>query len=156
MKPYSILSFVLALFMTLSNSALAQNSLNAKRESILGNYFIDHSQFKCKVKITCESDGTYKAQVFHVDNPVDPDTGMKLTDIKNPDKSMRSTPCDKIVLLYGLKYNEKDQCWDRGKVYDPTCGIKANAKVEFVPDGRLKVQGSLFGVSEHVFWSKIE
>lgn len=146
----SVLSLVLPL------AAMAQNRLNANSESIVGNYFIDHSQFKCKVMVSRDSDGTYKAQIFHVENPIDPDTGKKLTDVKNPDKSLRNTPCDRIVLLYGLKYNEKNQCWDRGKVYDPTCGIKANATVEFVPDGRLKVKGSLFGISEHVYWTKIK
>lgn len=142
--------------MSLYNSASAQNSLNANSKSIIGNYYIDHVQFKCKVTISCESDGTYKAQVFEVENPIDPKTGKKFTDVKNPDRSLRDTPCDRIVLLYGLKYNEKDRCWDKGKVYDPTCGIKANAKVEFVPDGRLKVQGSLFGISEHVYWRKLQ
>lgn len=153
---YKTFIAAIALFLCAGFSASAQNSLNSKQESLPGIYYIDHKVFKCKVNITYEKNGTYKAKVFYVENPIDPTTGKKLTDIKNPDKSKRNTPCDQIVLLYDLKYNEKKQCWDGGKVYDPTYGIKANASVEFAPDGRLQVTGSLMGISEHVFWTKLK
>lgn len=153
---YKILLAVAVLFMSAYMPASAQNKLNSQPESLTGEYFIDHKVFKCKVKISREKDGTYKGQIFYVENPVDPETGLKLTDVKNPDKSKRDTPCDRIVLLYGLRYNEKKQCWDGGKVYDPTYGIKANASVEFAADGRLQVTGSLMGISEHVFWTKLK
>lgn len=148
-----VISLVLLLC---SIAATAQNPLNSHPESLAGDYYIDHAKYKCKVRISREDDGTFSARVFYVENPIDPDTGKKLTDIKNPNKALRNVPCDRIVLLYGIKYNERKQCWDGGKVYDPTCGIIANAMLEFVPDGRLKVKGSLMGISEFVHWFKIK
>jgi len=136
-------------------SVSAQNSLNSNPDALLGDYFIDHAQYKCKVHITHDADNVFTAQIFHVENPIDPETGKILTDIKNPNKALRNTPCNRIVLLYDIRYNEKKKCWDGGKVYDPTYGIKANATVEFVPDGRLKVKGSLFGISDYVYWIKL-
>lgn len=150
---FSLLSIVLMLLG--GSAASARNDLNASPESIIGDYLVDRAQMKGKVRITHESDGSFTGRVFYVENSIDPKTGKKMTDPKNPDKSLRDTPCDRILILWGLRYDDKRQCWTGGKIYDPTYGIRANATLSFEPDGRLKVTGSLIGISESVYWQKL-
>ena len=60
------------------------------------------------------------------------------------------------MLFSGLRYNAKKHRWDDTKIYDPQRGIRANLTVEFVADGRLKLKGSLMGISESVYWTKVK
>jgi uncharacterized protein (DUF2147 family) len=55
-----------------------------------------------------------------------------------------------------LKYNKKKCRWEDGKIYDPTRGIKANCQGEFTDDGRLKIRGSLLGIGETVYWTRLK
>ena len=80
--------------------------------------------------------------------------GNKLLDTKNPDKSLRSKPADQIVLFSGLKYDAKKHCWNNTKIYDPQRGLRAHMAAEFTSDGRLRVKGSLVGISESVYWTR--
>ena len=147
-----IVALVLGILMSVSIVYCQDNSV---ADSIIGEYFVDHQGESSMVRITKESDGTYKAQVFWVQNRTDKDGDVRL-DAKNPDKSLRHVPCDQIVLISGLKYNGEKQKWDDTKVYDPTRGIRANVSCEFVEGGKLKLRGSLLGFSQTVFWQKIK
>ncbi len=130
-------------------------TLNSKGDNILGTYYVVRSGDDSKVKVTKASDGTYTATVIWVKNDKEKN-GSKRLDTKNPDKSLRSVPCDQIVLIKGLKYDASSKTWGNTKVYDPTMGIKANAKVKFEEDGRLSVKGSLMGLSETIYWEKLQ
>ena len=55
------LSF-LACAVTLS----AQNPLNAEADSILGEYEVRHQGEYTKVRVTKDTDGTYRAQVYYL------------------------------------------------------------------------------------------
>ena len=77
-------------------------------------------------------------------------------DVKNPDKSKRDTPCDQIVLIEKMTYNEKKDSWGDTKIYDPTRGIKANVTCSFESVSKLRVRGSVLGIGETVYWDKIE
>lgn len=134
--------------------AQAQNALNTKGDNIVGTYRGVQKNDKFKVKVTRQSNGTYRAQIFWVEHDTDSD-GKKILDGNNPDKSLRSTPCDRIVLFAGLKYNERDRCWDGTKIYDPHRGVKAKMKAWFADDGRLCVKGTLLAFSETVYWERL-
>jgi len=127
--------------------------LNDRPDNILGEYRVTRDGEESKVRFTKEPDGTYKAQVFWVKNDKDKN-GNKRLDGKNPDKSLRNTPCDRILLIWNLKYDEAKKQWSGGKIYDPTRGIRANVTCTFEVDGNLKVKGSLMGISETVSWIK--
>lgn len=135
---------------------MAQNAKNEKADAILGTYKVTHGGHLTKVRVFKQKNGTYTAQCYWIKDSLDPKTGKLLLDVKNPDKSQRNTPCNKAILIQGLKYNENKKCWDGAKVYDPTRGIKANCVVEFDADGRLKVKGSLMGISETSYWTPIK
>ncbi len=124
-------------------------------DNILGDYYSKQGSDEYKVRISKKTDGTYKAQIFWVSDPIDHETGKLALDPKNPDKSLRDTPCDRIVLIDGLKYNAKKSHWDGAKIYDPQRGIKVGVTAHFEKDGRLAVKGSVLGIGETVHWEKI-
>ena len=145
--------FSLVLFF-LAVSGLSAQGLNDKADNILGNWRATRSGEVSNVKVTRSADGSYMAQVYWVE--VDKDrNGNKKLDSKNPDKSLRNTPCDRIVLIKGLKYNAEKKQWDGTDVYDPTKGIRAKCVVRFESDGRLRIKGSLLGISQSVYWEKL-
>ena len=135
------------------NSARAQNALNNNADNIVGTYVGKQGDDNFRVKIVKLSDGTYRGQVVWLEHNTD-SKGKKILDTKNPDKSLRSTPADRIVLFSGLKYNAKKHCWDDTKIYDPQRGLRAHMSAEFTTDGLLKVKGSLMGISESVLWKR--
>ena len=134
---------------------MAQNPLNDNADNIVGTYSGKQGDDRFKVKIVKLSDGTYRGQVFWMERDKDAQ-GKKILDTKNPDKSLRTKPADQVVLFSGLKYDAKKRCWNDTKIYDPQRGLKAHMSAEFIADGRLRIKGSLLGISENVFWSRVE
>ena len=133
----------------------AQNVLNNAADNIVGTYSGVQDGEKFKVKIIKLKDGTYRGQIVWMENDKDAN-GNKRLDTKNPDKSLRNTPCDQIVIFSGLKYDNNDKEWNGAKIYDPQRGLRAKLTIRFEKDGRLRVRGSLLGIGETVYWTKIE
>ena len=127
---------------------------NDKADNIVGTYAGGSGKDAFKVKITKLQDGTYKGQVCWVAELYDANGVMDVDD-KNPDKSLRNTPCNRIIIFRNMQYNSKKQRWEDGKIYDPTRGIVANCTCEFLQDGRLKVRGSILGIGESVYWQPL-
>lgn len=130
-------------------------SQNDKADSIIGEYLTDRGGSKSKVRVYKNSDGTYTAQVFWVENPYDKN-GKKRKDVKNPDENLRNVDIDKVVLVKGLKYDAEDKEWSGAKIYDPTKGFKVNATAKFEKDGRLKLRGTILGIGKTLYWQKIK
>lgn len=145
---------ITALCLILPFVQISAQDKNSMADNILGKYLVIHASEESKVEVTRQPDGTYKAQIYWVKNAYD-SKGNKRGDEKNPDKELRSTPCDEIVLFWDLKYNAEKKRWDKGKIYDPTKGIRANLSATFDKDGKLRVKGSLMGFSQTVIWVPI-
>ena len=149
------LLYVILAFSIFSIVSPAQHVLNEDPDGIIGEYRVRFQGENTKVRVTKDTDGTFKAQIFWVENRLDDEGNVRL-DEKNPDKSLRHMECDRIVLMSGLRYESEKKRWGGTKVYDPTRGIRANATCEFMPDGTLRVKGSLLGVSQSVYWEKMK
>lgn len=147
--------FFLVITLLTFGLASAQNSLNNAADNIVGTYSGTQDGENFRAKITKQPDGTYQGQIVWMQNDKDAD-GNKRLDTKNPDKSLRNTPCDRIILFSGLQYNADKKCWDGTKIYDPQRGIKARLTVTFEKDGRLRLKGSVFAFSESVYWKKVQ
>ena len=130
---------ILILLLTLLcvSPIIAQNTLNDKADNIVGTYSGKQGNDRFKVKIVKLTDGTYRGQVIWIEHDKDA-KGNKL----------------KAKQDYTVSYNNKTHCWNDTKIYDPQRGIKANMTAEFSSDGRLRIKGSLFGISESVYWTK--
>lgn len=146
------------LFLTLTAivlTTLCAMAQNLSADDIVGTWSGTQNGDNYRVKVTKQSDATYQAQMVWLENDKDSD-GKKRLDTKNPDKKLRSVPCDRIVIFSGLKYNTAKQCWDGTKIYDPQRGMKAHLTVSKEKDGRMRVKGSLLGISESVYWTRVK
>lgn len=154
MKGKSILMLLAVMLMGCSMS-FAQNALNNNGDNIVGTYESTQNGDRFKAKIEKLKDGTYRGQVFWMENDKDA-KGNKRLDEKNPDKSLRSTPADRIVLFSGLKYDAKKKEWNDTKIYDPQRGVRAKMTACFDKDGSLAITGSVLMIRETVHWKKIQ
>lgn len=148
------IAFLIALLLPFAAAmpAFAQN----KADDIVGKWFATQDGIDSHVAITRSDDGTYKAQVLWVANATRPD-GTKELDVKNPDKSLRNTPVDEIVLFSGLKFDARKNSWGGTKIYDPTRGIRANVTITLQDEDKtLRLRGSVLGIGETVFWTRME
>ena len=150
-------TFIITLFcaMAMSLPTFAQSTLNNKADNIIGEYLTDRGGSKSKVRVTKSADGTYKAQLFWVENPNDAN-GNKRKDVKNPDKKLRNVDIDKVVIIEGLKYLKGDKVWGDTKIYDPSRGFRVNVTAEFASADKLKLRGTVFGVGTTIYWQKIK
>lgn len=134
-------------------AALSLFAQNDKADNILGVYNAGVGKDAYKVKFEKMPDATYKASICWLADLYDAN-GKVYTDTKNPDKSLRGTPMDKVVLISGLKYNAEKQRWDGAKIYDPERGIKVNVTLSFENAKKLNVRGTVMGIGETVVWTK--
>ena len=146
-----ILTTLIAIVLT-TMYAMAQN---ISADDIVGTWSGTQNGDNYRVKVTKQGDGTYQAQMVWLENDKDSD-GKKRLDSKNPDKKLRNVPCDRIVIFSGLKYNTDKRHWDGTKIYDPQRGMKAQLTVSKEKDGRMRVKGSLLGISESVYWTRVK
>ena len=140
---------------TMALPTFAQNTFKSKADNIVGEYLTDRGGSKSKVRVTKAADGTYTAQLFWVENPNDAN-GKKRKDVKNPDKKLRNTDIDKVVIIKGLKYIKEDKMWGDTKIYDPSKGFRVNVTAEFVSANKLKLRGTVFGVGTTIYWQKLK
>ena len=140
---------------TMALPTFAQNTFNSKADNIVGEYLTDRGGSKSKVRVTKAADGTYTAQLFWVENPNDAN-GKKRKDVKNPDKNLRNTDIDKVVIIKGLKYIKEDKQWGDTKIYDPSRGFRVNVTAEFVSANKLKLRGTILGIGTTLYWTRIK
>ena len=141
-----------ALMMMLPSFA---QGINDKADNIVGEYLTDRGGSKSKVRVTKNVDGTYDAQVFWVEKPLDA-KGNKRKDVKNPDKNLRNVDIDQVVVVKGLKYDANDKVWGDTKIYDPSKGIRVNVTAEFESSEKLKLRGTILGIGTTIYWTKIK
>ena len=105
-------SLILIVFTLFTNIVFtfAQTDGNLSPDSILGEYEVLHQGEYARVRISHDSDSTYMAQVFWIDDMYDK-RGRVRVDERNPDKMLRIVPCNEIVLLTGLKYDQARMRW---------------------------------------------
>lgn len=148
--------FIVALICAVAFSLPAvSQSLNNNPDDILGEYLTDRGGSKSKVRVTKDANGTYSAQIFWVENPLDKN-GNKRKDVKNPDKKLRNTDIDKVVIVTGLKYDKEEKEWNGAKIYDPSKGFRVNVEAEFIEPNKLKLFGNVWGIGTTIYWQKIK
>ncbi|MFZ6025371.1 MAG: DUF2147 domain-containing protein [Bacteroidota bacterium] len=89
-----------------------------------------------------KTDEEYKAVITCFDDTDDKTRPMAIRcDTKNPDKTLRTKKIIGLEVLRGLSYNDKEDEWQDGHIYDPSSGKEYNAKAWLTDDGNLKVRG---------------
>ena len=148
-------TLIFTLLSVLSAVCLHDLCDGAEADDIVGVYYVSHEREESRVRIYKASDGTYGAQVLWIRDSLDRNGNLRL-DEKNPDRSLRNIPCNRIEIIKGLRYDAGKERWSGGKIYDPTRGIRANVTCDIVDEGKtLKVRGSLLGIAQTVYWDRI-
>ena len=135
--------------------AFSQSEFNSDPDAIIGEYDVLHQGECAKVRIVKDTDSTYSARIFWVDDMYDK-RGRQRLDRKNPDSSLRDRPIDEIVLMTGLKYDAKRQKWGDTKLYDPTRGVRANVSCEFRDRKGLRVRMSFLCFAQTCYWKRLD
>ena len=152
MKRLVIIVFTLIIYIC---QASAQEDMNLLPDAILGEYEVLHQGEYARIRITRDTDSTYMAQVFWLDDMYDRRGNVRL-DERNPDKELRQIPCNQIVLMTGLKYDDRKQRWGDTKLYDPTRGVRASVTCEFREEKGLRVRMSFLCFSQTCWWKKLD
>lgn len=141
-----------ALMIMGANATLAQSN----GDRLLGVYHVVEEGKESKVRFTKQDDGTYQGQIFWLKNPNNADGSPKY-DLKNKDEKLRSVRSDQVVVVWGMRYDAKEEKWTGGRVYNPTSGKNYNCTINFEKDGTtLRVRGSIGPVGLSRYWKKIE
>lgn len=146
MKKY-LLSFALLL--------LSLTSFGQKDTKVLGTWLTQDGD--SKVEITQKEDGSFYGQVIWLKNPTEEDGTDKL-DKHNPDEALKKQKIMGLELLKSFEYDEDENEWTDGTIYDPKSGNTYKCYMWF--DGnpnKLQVKGyigfSLIG--KKVSWTRI-
>lgn len=84
--------------------------------------------------------GRYYGKLVWLRQPKD-EEGKPATDIKNPDKSLRTRKLLGILILDSFVYDEEEREWNQGKVYNPDMGHDATGIITLIEKDVLKVKG---------------
>ena len=125
---------------------------------IVGVYYVVDEDSKEESKIRIYKKGNcYEGQVIWLQETKDKNGNTKI-DSKNPDPNMRQVTCDRLIIIKELKYNEKKNRWEDGKIYNPLSGKYYDVMAEFKDPKTLKITGYLGikALSRSIIWEKID
>ena len=100
--------------------------------------------------------GKYEGRIIWMQIPNKPN-GEPRRDAKCPDADKRNQPIVGLVIVKNFVYNENDDQWQNGTIYDPASGNSYRGYMKLEADGKtLKVRGylgfSLLGKT--VIWTR--
>ena len=127
-------------------------------DQLIGNYYIikEDTKSESRVQIYKTPEGKYDGKIIWLKNPNNPD-GTPKYDLKNPNPELRKVRSDQVVLLKNFTYNEKNNEWTGGEIYDPEEGKTYKCKLKFESPGKLKVRGYIGvpALGKSMYWTKI-
>jgi uncharacterized protein (DUF2147 family) len=151
----STLKFLSFLVCFTATPLVIHSQSNADR--IIGFYYAadPNNGEGSQIQIYKTKDGTYEGKVVWMQFPNHPD-GQPRRDVKNPDPKKRNQTNVGIVIIKGFTYNEENNEWQNGTIYNPVSGKTYRSYIKLEPNGILNVRGYL-GISligKTVMWTK--
>ena len=145
--------FVMAMSLCVSFQAFSQS----KADQLVGTYYVIKTDTKSesRIQIHKTSDGKYEGQIIWLKYPNHPDGTPKYDD-KNPNPELRKVKSDQVVLLKDFVYDEKNDKWTGGTIYDPEEGKTYKCNLNFESDTKLKVRGyiGIPALGKTMYWTK--
>ncbi|TLX77752.1 DUF2147 domain-containing protein [Labilibacter sediminis] len=145
----TIKNLILSLIILLSALSLSAN------DKVVGVWLTQDAD--SKVEITQGKDGLFYGTIIWLKEPLE--NGKPRIDKNNPDEDLQSRKIMGLKLLEGFKYNDGDEEWTGGSIYDPKSGNTYKCYMWFDGDEHtLNVKGyigfSLMG--RKVEWTRIQ
>ncbi|MCU4162444.1 DUF2147 domain-containing protein [Carboxylicivirga caseinilyticus] len=130
---------LLLIAVTITSSSYGQNS-----DKIIGTWLTQDGD--SKVTITKNSDGKFEGSIVWLKEPKRENGSEKLDD-KNPDDKLKTRPIMGLKLLEGFTYDNDDEEWIDGTIYDPKSGSTYKCLMWFDGDPNTLMVKGYIGVS---------
>ena len=150
-----ILASLLVVSMAFAGSANAQS----KADKILGYYLTYDDETgaeKSQVQIFKSTNGKYYGKIVWLKEPNK--NGKPKVDDKNPDVKLQTRPVMGLEILKGFKFEESDNEWNDGSIYNPSSGKTYNCYINFESPTKIKIRGyigaSWMGLGKTAYWTK--
>lgn len=98
-----------------------------------------------KIKIY-SSYGKYFGQIHWMKNPLDSVTNKPKLDKNNPDVTQQKRPIQGLLILKNLEWDDDDQEWDDGDIYDPKSGKTYSLTCSLKDKNTMELRGYI-GIS---------
>jgi uncharacterized protein (DUF2147 family) len=146
---------VLVISLAFATSANAQS----KADKILGYYLTYDDETgaeKSQVQIFKSTNGKYYGKIVWLKEPNK--DGKPKVDDKNPDAKLQTRPVLGLEMLKGFTFDESENEWSDGSIYNPSSGKTYNSYINFESATKVKVRGfigaSWMGLGKTVYWTK--
>jgi len=150
---YKNILFMMLVSLLTSLQAFSQSNA----DKLIGNYYVikEDTKSESRIQIYKNSDGKYEGKIFWLKYPNHPD-GTPKYDEKNPNPELRKVKSDHVVLLKDFTYDEKNNLWSGGTIYDPEEGKTYKCKLNFESPTKLKVRGyiGIPALGKTMYWTK--
>jgi uncharacterized protein (DUF2147 family) len=149
MKTINLFSLLLIMLFSISTYAQKYSA-----DDLMGVWEPSHG--KGRVKIDKIGD-KYFGKVVWIKEPIDPETGEKKLDKKNPDETLRTRKRLGLRVLQDFSANGSGY-WDGGTIYDPETGTTYSCKITMKDKNTLDIRGfvgvSIFGRTDT--WKRVQ
>jgi uncharacterized protein (DUF2147 family) len=146
---------LLVISMVFAGKASAQS----KADKIVGYYLTYDDETKAEksqVQIFKSTNGKYYGKIVWLKEPLK--DGKPKVDDKNPDVKLQKRAIIGLEMLKGFKFNESDNEWNEGTIYNPSSGKTYNCYINFESANSLKIRGyigaSWMGLGKTAIWTK--
>ena len=151
----TIVAALFVISMAFANNANAQS----KADKILGYYLTYDDETgaeKSQVQIYKDASGKYFGKIVWLKEPNK--NGKPKVDDKNPDAKLANRAILGLEMLKGFKFNEKDNEWNDGSIYNPASGKTYSCYINFESATKVKIRGyigaSWMGLGKTAYWTK--
>lgn len=93
-----------------------------------------------------QSNGKYYGKIVYLKDDTNPDGSSPRTDYNNPDESKKNRKLIGTLILKNLVWDEDDNEWDDGEIYDPKSGKTYSCYAVLQKDGKLFLKGYVLGM----------
>lgn len=146
---------LLVISMAFAGSASAQS----KADKIVGYYLTYDDETgaeKSQVQIFKSTNGKYYGKIVWLKEPLK--DGKPKVDDKNPDVKLQKRAIIGLEMLKGFTFNESDNEWVDGSIYNPSSGKTYNCYINFESATKVKIRGyigaSWMGLGKTAYWTK--
>lgn len=117
------------------------------KDDILGFYITEKSKSGNQIIVEIYKDnGKYNGVIRELTVPKytsGENAGKEIMDLHNQDKNLRSRKLVGVNFVYGFNYNEKNNTYENGRIYNPENGKVYYSQMKFDKNGNLNVKGSI-------------
>lgn len=154
MKRFTTITLVLGIFLI----ANAWNTASLVADDVLGTYW--NAEKTAHIRIYEAKNGFYYGKIEHLVEQNNTN-GKPKTDPENPDEKLRNRARLGMVIAKAFKWDEKEQEWNDGTIYNPTDGKTYDGYIYFENGNKdkLKLRGFVLGMTwlgKTSEWSRIK